>query len=254
MAWYDFLNPILYPLLELGPFWAVVVVSLVISLAVTLVYKLVTNQELMKKLKEEQKEYQKRMKSLKDNPQEMMRVQKEAMKKNMEYMKHSFKSTLITILPLLLIFGWMSAHLTYEPIQPGMEYSITAIFDKGTEGRAELIPDKETELISNGTKEISGEEITWKLKSKTEGTHSLKIKFKEEAYEKEVLITKEPNYITPIKVVSNSELKQIRTNQVKLTPLGQGFSIFGWEPGWLGLYVIFSIIFSMGLRKVLKVY
>src|SRR3989344_1965257 len=113
MAFLDpVLNPVLQPLLNASPFLGILILSFIVSLLITLSYKLFTNQQEMKRLKEEQKEYQKKMKELRSNPQEMMQIQKDSMKKNMEYMKHSLKATLFTMLPLLLIFGWMSAHLT----------------------------------------------------------------------------------------------------------------------------------------------
>jgi uncharacterized membrane protein (DUF106 family) len=31
-------------------------------------------------------------------------------------------------------------------------------------------------------------------------------------------------------------------------------NLFGWEVGWLGTYIVFSIVFSMGLRKILKLH
>jgi len=254
MVWHDFLTPIFKPLLALGPFWAILIISLLISVIITLVYKWVTDQKLMKSLKDEQKDMQKKIKSLKDNPPEMMKVQKEAMKKNMAYMKHSFKPTLITILPIIVIFGWMAAHLAFEPIYPGETYSITAMFEKGTTGQAELIPDKNTELLSDAVQDINSE-VTWKMKSKTEGTHILEVKHGDQSHTKKVLITKELiDYEEPFTLFEHSELTQIKINYNKLKPLGPDFSIFGWQPGWLGLYIIFSLVFSMGLRKILKIY
>lgn len=252
MAFSDFLNPVLGPLLSLGPFWAIFIVAFVVSALITVVYKLVTDQKLMKELKMEQKEYQKKLKSLRDNPQEMMKVQKEAMGKNMQYMKHSFKPTLITMLPIILIFGWMSGHLAFEPIYPGETYSITASFEKGVTGEAELIPDEDTELLSDAVQEINSD-ITWRLKS-SEGSHILELKYDDQSYTKEVLITKELDYEQPLTVYQHSDLRSINVNYNKLRPLGQNFSIFGWQPGWLGLYIIFSLIFSMSMRKIFKIY
>lgn len=50
---------------------------------------------------------QKELKELKDNPEKFMEAQKMMMEKNMQYMKHSMKPTLITFVPLILIFGWL---------------------------------------------------------------------------------------------------------------------------------------------------
>jgi len=50
--------------------------------------------------------------------------------------------------------------------------------------------------------------------------------------------------------IKNSRLELIRidNNPKKL------LNIFGWKVGWLWAYIIFSIIFSMLLRKIIKVY
>ena len=69
-------NPVLGPLVNAGPFWAILVISIVISILIVLVYKYFTNQEEMKKIKDSQKEYQQRMKELKDKPEELMKLQK----------------------------------------------------------------------------------------------------------------------------------------------------------------------------------
>ena len=240
------------PLVNLSPFWAILILSLIISLIVVLVYKFFTNQDEMKKLKEEQKDYQKRLKELRDKPEEMMKVQKEAMSKNFEYMKHSFKATLITMLPIILIFGWMNAHLNFEPIYPGETYSVTAVIKEGVTGEVELIPDNGTEVVSS-QKQAVAKEVMWNIKSSNEGTHFLTVKVGEQQQVKKVLITTELRYEDPFQLYEHSDVEQIRINYNKLKPLGT-ISLFGWFPGWLGLYIIFSIVFSIVLRKVMKVY
>lgn len=244
-------NPLLQPLLNTSPFWAIAILAFVISLIITLVYKYATNQEEMKRLKEEQREYQKKMKELKSNPGEMMKVQKEAMAKNMEYMKHSFKATLITMLPILIIFGWMSAHLMYEPIYPNQRFIVTAEFADGVTGETQLLADEGVELLSDTKQPINGA-VSWNLKS-TSGNHFLTVKTKNDEQTKKVLITEDLMYEEPITSYENSEIKQIKINNNKLKPAGK-LSLFGWEPGWLGWYILWSIVFSMGLRKVLKIY
>lgn len=252
----SFLDPVLNPLfgalLTKSPFLLIVLVSLVISLIITVVYKFATNQTEMKRLKDKQKEFQQQMKELRSNPQEMMKVQKEAMKSNMDYMKHSLKATLITMLPIILIFSWMAGHLSFEPIYPGETYSVTATFAKGVTGIAELIPDEGTELTSEAKQPIENKEVTWRMKSK-EGEHILIVKTDSVEQQKKALITKELKYEDQISLFKGSDVEKITINYAKLKPLG-GLSLFGWYPGWLAIYFISSIAFSLGLRKLLKVY
>lgn len=276
MAWHDFLTPVLKPLLALGSFWAILIISLFISLTITLVYKWVTDQKLMKSLKEGQKEMQEKIKSLRDNPQEMMVAQKEAMKKNMEYMKHSFKPTLITIIPIIIIFGWMAAHFSFEPIYPGETYSVSATFQEGITGEVTLIVDDGTDLLSEAKQEINsriverkasfgGKETegnSWNLKSDA-GQHLLTISTSNSEQTKKIVVGEGSDYAEPIEAYDHSDIKDIQIDYNKLKPINEllstddkkaEFSIFGWQPGWLGLYIVFSLVFSMSLRKILKIY
>ncbi len=249
-------NPLLGGLLNASPFWAIVVISFAISLLISLAHKYLTNQEEMKYLKNQQKEFQKRMKELKSNPEEMMKVQKEAMQSNMLYMKHSFKVSLITMLPIIIIFSWMNAHLAYEPIFPDEKYSLTTQFSPGVTGEAELVIDEGTALLSEGTQKIEGAHATWQLQS-TEGEHLLQVKTQNALQSKKVMVTKDLlQNEQPLSVFQDSEIANIKINYNKLRPLGQDFTVplFNWQPGWLGLYIIFSLVFSLGLRKMLKIY
>ncbi|MEK6938755.1 MAG: EMC3/TMCO1 family protein [Nanoarchaeota archaeon] len=245
-------NPVFLWLLDLSPFWGLVVLALIISIIVTLVYKYFTNQTEMKRMKEEQKEFQKRMKELRSNPPEMMKVQKEAMKVNMEYMKHSFKPMLITMIPVLLIFGWMAGHLSFEPIYPNETYTITAFFKAGSTGSAQLIVDNESTLISLEAQNITDNQATWSLKG-TEGTHLLVVKYGNVEQNKSVLITTRLTAEEALSVYQHSDIEKIQINYLELKPLGN-LSIFGWHPGWVGIYIILSLIFSLGLRKIFKLY
>src|SRR3989344_2060351 len=122
MVFENLLNPVFAPLLNLPTLWAVILLSFLISLIITIIYKYTTDQNLMKSLKEEMKEMQKEMKELRNNPEKAMQVQKKVMKTNGKYMMQSLKSTLYSFLPIILIFGWMNAHLAYIPILPGQEF------------------------------------------------------------------------------------------------------------------------------------
>src|SRR3989338_1781340 len=77
-------NPVFLPLLHFNVFVGIIVLSALITLVVTLGYKYFSNQDEMKRMKERQKEFQVQMKSLRDKPEEMMKVQKEAMSVNFE--------------------------------------------------------------------------------------------------------------------------------------------------------------------------
>lgn len=249
MAFYDFLNIIFAPLLKLPLLLAIILMAFFISLIIIIITKYTTDQSLMKKLKDEIKEYQNQAKQLKDNPSKAMEVQKKAMEVNMKYMTHSLRPTIITFIPIILIFGWMSSTFAFESIHPQQDFSITAFFDKDVSGNAEIIVPEEITIIGNKTQKIEDAKSTWTLKGK-EGEHLLEMDYNGEKYQKIILITESRKYIEPVRKYTGA-VKSIQINYKKLVVIPIGYK--DWL-GWLGTYIWSSIIFTMSLRKLLKVY
>ncbi len=247
------LDPIFMPLLKLPMLWSIFIISLIVSVIIIVIYKFTTNQNLMKQLKDEMKAFQKEAKELKAHPEKAMQVQKQAMKTNMKYMAHSMRSTLVTFIPIILIFGWMNANLAFEPIYPDQEFSVSAILGKGTEGNIKLIAPDGVEVLGNSIQEIKDNEASWILKGE-EGDYlnenALEFEFEGQTRYKDLIITKEQRYAKIKEKIKNSGLKMI---EIKNEPM-KILNLFGWRIGWLGTYIIFSLVFSILLRKIFKVY
>lgn len=244
-------DPIFNPILQLPPLLSILIISLIIALITTLAYKLLTNQQEMKRLKEEQKELQKKVKENKDNPKKMMEINKEAMSKSMKLMNASFKPMFITMLPILLIFMWLNLHLSYIPLHPGQEFTTTVHFKSGTFGSVQLVdilPDG-MQVLSNSSQEIVDGMASWRLVSDVENNYDMKFTYDGRQYVKSVIITSGKGYANPVKTVKDSNIKQIVVDQEKLK-----INLGLFKLSWFWTYLIFTIVLSSTLRKVLKVY
>jgi len=250
VALFSFLDPVLNVLfgwlLNINPILAVLILSLVLSLLVTLIYKFTTNQSLMKTLKEEIKALQQEMKTLKNDPAKMMEVNKRAMETNMKYMSQSFRPMLFTFIPVIIIFGWLNAHLAFEPIHPGTPFDITVAFEKGALGNITAIPPDGMTVQGDATHVIQDGSTTFTFKALQPGTYPVTFEFNDKPYVKDVQVASERAYLAPELKVNDGAITSITTVHEKTKVL------FGLS--WLWSYIIFSLICSMVIRKVLKVY
>jgi uncharacterized membrane protein (DUF106 family) len=203
----------------------------------------------MKTLKDEMKEFQKEVKELKNEPEKAMEVQKRAMQTNMKYMGHSMRSTLFTFIPIIIIFGWMNSHIAYEAINPSQEFTTTLLLNNDVKGEIELIESEGITVKSENPKTIEDGKAIWLLEAER-GEYLLEYKFQGRSYTKELLITEQQGYSKVSKKVSDGFVKTINIDNNPMKVL----NLFGWKVGWLGTYIIFSLIFSMTLRKIVKVY
>ncbi len=245
----EFLNPIFdpifEPLLNLSPFWTIFVIAFFVTLLSSLIYKFTTDQDLMKRLKQEQKDIQKKMRDSKDHPEKMKEHQKEAFQKSMEYMKHSMKPMLFTTLPVLILIGWLGAHLAYFPLQPNEPFAVTVALREPVN----ISLSTDLEIVST-----AGENLTqqWILKGPS-GNYILEFSSGEHTVEHTVLITEEQQYVSPLALFPSGIISNILVENREMKPLGN-LSFFGWQPGWLGIYILLSLVFNVGIRKLLNIH
>jgi uncharacterized membrane protein (DUF106 family) len=67
-------------------------------------------------MKQKQKALREEMKKFRDNPQKMMELNKQMMEDFPKQMSQSLKVSVITLVPLLLLFGWLKN--VYTPLLP----------------------------------------------------------------------------------------------------------------------------------------
>ena len=254
-------DPIFGPLLKLPFLLSIIIISLLISLLIIFIYKKITNQSLMKDLKDEIKELQKQMKALRDKPKEMMKVNKRAMEVNMKYMMHSMKPTLFTFLPIIIIFGWLNTHIAYYPLVEDQIFTVTLDFAKETEGNVEVFDVQDIQVLNSTVLPILNNQAIFAFKGSA-GEYTLKFKYDDyDPVEKDIIITKsieERVYKKPVEFYNDGGIKSIKVNNEKIMAF-KGIPVLQDLPwvgnfGWLGSYILFSLIFSLGLRKLLKVY
>ncbi|MEM0230974.1 MAG: EMC3/TMCO1 family protein [Candidatus Woesearchaeota archaeon] len=245
----SFLDDGLSQMIRFSPLITVILFSILITFIMTLIYKYATDQKRMKELKERLSQLQKEAKNAGSDTKKLMKINSEMMSINGEYMRHSLKPMLISWIPIILIFAWMSANLAYEPIIPGQPFNVTLSFKSGVSGEVSLNATPQLQVLDgNITREIQNGKARWLL-SGEEGVYNLTFTFGNVSYEKRVIITSGTKYENPItKLSGNITSIEIGNAPRKVIKLG-GFSM-----GWFWSYFIFALIFNSLFRKLMKVY
>lgn len=255
----EVLNPLLRPLLDgVGPLLTILIVSIFVSLLTTLVYKFTTDQTKLKSLRADMKRYQKKMKANQDNPEKVMKIQKDMMKLNGELMKQSLRSTLYTFIPILLFFGWMQANLAFAPLLPDEPFQVTLDVLDGVQDQATLILPDGLTTLSNETQspDVKGM-VSWTV-SGIEGLYDLKIRVGEEEQIFSVIISQEVLYVNPVHTFDESAYFSTITVSNEKLRMFVDVPVLNKVPviknlNWFWTYFLFSMIFSMSLRKALKI-
>lgn len=238
---------------NINPALAIFLICLVVNLVIVIVYKYTTDQKEMKYLKDTLKKYQKDMKEAKNNTKKLMEIQKKSMEVNFKYMKNSFKSTLYTFLPIIILFAWLNSHIAYAQLQPNTNFTVTAEFDRATQPVVSLESNPPLKIDKSTQNIIDNSRADWVL-SGEEGAYMLTFTYKNNTYQKKLVISTDRKYDQPVLPVKdkNKEFKKIVIGNKEIKPL-EGIPLIGGL-SWIWVYIILSIAMSIGLRKLMKVY
>ncbi len=94
-------------LIQANPRTAIIILSLIVTLFITVVTYFMTDRVRMKEIKDKQKALRLEIKEFKHDPAKIMELNKQMMEDMPEQLKHSFKPMLVTIIPLLILLGWL---------------------------------------------------------------------------------------------------------------------------------------------------
>jgi len=232
--------------LNIHPAIFIMIISFIISFLIVLSYKYLTDQEMMKNLREEIKRLQNELKVHSKNPKKVSEINKKLMEKSMLQFRHSLKPTLFTFIPIILMFSWLNSTIAYEPLKPNEEFNVSVF----TDSKINFSSIPNLTLISE---ENADGAIIYTLKG-SNGTYTLWFESNNEKKAVDIIITEKQKYTKPIVTYKEGSIKKIVIGNKEMKPFGRYFNILGWRPGWIGTYIIFSLIFSVLLRRLLRVY
>jgi len=102
------LDPSAGALMDINVYLGMAIVVFIITLITVIIQKYGTNQEELKKLKEEQKLLQEEMKKYKDHPEKLLALQKKSFEFMPRTMDLTMKPLIYTAIPFVLFFRWFS--------------------------------------------------------------------------------------------------------------------------------------------------
>lgn len=111
---------------EFNTMFGILVMAIIISAIITLITSKVVDQATMKKHKEKMKLYQERLRiaQKKKNVKEMKKIQSKLMKAQSYMMKNSFKPMMYSMVPIILIFGWLNSTFPRDEIIVTLPFSL----------------------------------------------------------------------------------------------------------------------------------
>ena len=105
----------------------------------------------------------------------------------MKYFMQSLKPTLITFIPIIIIFAWLNAHMGYYPIVQNEEFSVQFNFDDSNGAVNYLANDTNVQLLNSAGQQVLDKSAKFVFKAPA-GEHDLGFEYGNKTYSKKVLV------------------------------------------------------------------
>jgi len=245
----------------------IALISFGVVLLSTLVRYFTLDREKFKATQKRSKEHQEKLKEAQKSGDTKRRKkhQENLLKETMENMKHGMKPMMFTMIPILLIFGWMQG--TYSSYGSALDI---VLYDAYPKDAAEFVSASENGVILQ-----DADSVRWNLGNISGGASgTLTVKLRSTLPEDKLreasnitlsyrtqdnrTVSLSGNAITQgdsILTVSRSDYRQNSgTLEYSLTYKNNNFIVkFGSQTfGWLGWYIIISFASSIILNKLFK--
>ena len=213
----------------------VALVALGITLITQLINKLLINEKYVDGARVRMKELQEKLKTITDiKSKDFIQLQDELLDTNFKIMKQQMKPMILTFVPYIFVYWLLAAAFAYSPIMVGSDVTVRIT----PNGHGLVIAD----CLGINNTFTSYNESVYSVKS---GTCQLHLN----------------NYTSNLTLEGKKEIVsqsaggidlQIVPPKNKIIPLPVELPYVGNGLGWLGTFIIFSLVFSLIFSKALK--
>ncbi|MEM1988359.1 MAG: EMC3/TMCO1 family protein [Candidatus Woesearchaeota archaeon] len=234
-------------LLSWHPLIVIFLLSLIYALFTAFVYALFLDVDALREIKKEMDELRKKMSKTKD-PKKQEEIASKTLELSLRYNQKTMKSLLFTTIPAIIIFSVILNHYTYEPLKPNLPFNVT-LFLKGNYNVT--VHEMITENVDLLNVYKNDKIITYELRPRKEGYYNFQFTINNKTYFKDFLVTNLYRVTNNEKKINDEYIDKV---VIEYKPLNiVNFTIFGFRPGRLTFYILFSIILSIITRKLFNI-
>lgn len=234
-------------LLSWHPLIVIFLLSLIYALFTAFVYALFLDVDALREIKKEMDELRKKMSKTKD-PKKQEEIASKTLELSLRYNQKTMKSLIFTTIPAIIIFSVILNHYTYEPLKQDQLFNVT-LYLKGNYNVT--VHEMITENVDLVNIYKNDKVITYELKPRKEGYYNFQFTINNKTYSKDFLVTKLYRVTNNEKKINDEYLDRV---VIEYKPLHLvNFTIFGFRPGRLTFYILFSILLSILTRKLFNI-
>jgi hypothetical protein len=262
------LNPVFDLVLRLlqpfGIIASLAFLSLATAIAILLVVRVASDQPALAAIKRQIHADLFEIRLFHDDLRAMLRAEAAIVRHNAMYLRLSLVPLLWVLVPAALAAAQLQAYYGYAGVEIGQPVLVTAEFKSGTQLSAALDAPPGLRVETGPIAFPALKQVVWRMVGKTAGDYELRIRVANDEYAKTIHVSGglarrsparlAPRVIDEVAYPSEAPLPDgAPISMIRVEYPERGIQVFGRPFHWMVVYVIFSIVFALFLRRPLGV-
>jgi uncharacterized membrane protein (DUF106 family) len=248
----------------LGIAASLAVCSLVTAIALLLVVRATSDQAAVAAIKRQIHADLFEIRLFNDDLRAMLRAEADILRHNATYLRLSFVPMLWIVLPATLAAAQLQAYYGYAGVDVGQPVIVTAQFKPGREATATLEAPAAVRIETPAVSFPAVNQIVWRIAGTAPGDFELRLRIAGADYSKTLhvadgLARRSPVRLAPrlldeVAYPSEAPLPEsAAVSMIRVDYPQRGILIFGWPLHWIVIYITWSVVFALVLRRPLRV-
>ncbi len=255
------------PFRAFGPWPGMIVISLVTGIVMLLIFKKTSNQDAIRRAKNQIKARLLEIRLFKNDTGASFRSQGAILGANFRYMGHALRPMLVMFIPVLLILAQLNLRYGAASLRPGEQALVKMTLSEkaGAEGTTASLQSSDGLVVETPPLRIEEEgEVDWRIRAEAPGLHRLTFNVGGTAVEKSVSVGQNaPAKVAALRARKFMDLflypgeKPLPKNspvvKIEIGFPAQRLPLLGGTVHWLVAFFVLSMVFGFGLKGVFKV-
>ena len=256
---------IVTPARETGPALLVVAISVIIGLLMVLVFRYTSDQNAIRRTKDQLKAHLLAVRLFQDQLQVVLRAYARILGGTGRYLRLAFTPLLIVILPLTFLIVELDRYLGWQPLQPAQAFLVEVRVDTPQAlNQVALQLPPELAISAPPVHIEKDKEVVWRVVANREGRYNLSIVGAGQPASKQVTVSEGLARVSPIRlrdsfwerILSSAEPALPNDSLIRsiaITYPSRNVTLAGWKFNWIVLFFVISLVAGFIFKTVLRI-
>lgn len=253
------------PARETGPALLVVAISVIIGLLMVLVFRYTSDQNAIRRTKDQLKAHLLAVRLFQDQLQVVLRAYGRIFRGTGRYLRLAFTPLLIVILPLTFLIVELDRYLGWQPLEPGHPFLVEVRVDT-PEALNQVALQLPSGLATSAPPVhiARDNEVVWRVVANREGRYNLSIVGAGQPAAKQVTVSEGLAKISPVRLRDSFWARMFSSAEPALSDNGpiqsigityspRDITLAGWQFNWILLFFVLSLVAGFIFKAWLRI-